>query len=161
MSAVISPCGKYRYRLDRSIEAVEKEIIIAFFGINPSTADAVEDDQTIRKLRTFTRLNGGSYFIMGNVFAYRATQVFELQTVRDPVGPRRDHYLKEIIKVADLLVPCWGATQKLIPRLRDHVDEVEIMLRCAGKPVKCFGKTQTGDPKHPLRLAYATKLVPL
>ena len=37
-SAVISSCGSYRYRLDRG--AIFGGTRFAFFGVNPSTADA-------------------------------------------------------------------------------------------------------------------------
>ena len=46
MSAIISPCGLYRYRLERTV-AMEGPVY-AFFGINPSTADASVDDATVR-----------------------------------------------------------------------------------------------------------------
>ena len=37
-SAIISHCGKYRYRLDRTVS--DSGPVYAFFGVNPSTADA-------------------------------------------------------------------------------------------------------------------------
>ena len=44
MSAVISACSLYRYRLDREVQLAG--IVIAYFGVNPSTASAeVEDSE--------------------------------------------------------------------------------------------------------------------
>jgi hypothetical protein len=107
MSAIISDCGKYRYRLDRDVQ--EEGIIIAYFGINPSTAAANIDDQTIRKLTGFTKLNNGRKFIVGNVFPYRATNVKELATVDNLFsdGDTYINHLIDIIEEADILVPCW------------------------------------------------------
>lgn len=48
-SAVISECGHYRYRLDR--EVAESGIVFGYFGINPSTADALRDDQTVSRVQ--------------------------------------------------------------------------------------------------------------
>lgn len=70
MTAIISPCGKYRYRLDRSV--ADSGPVYAFFGVNPSTADASIDDATVRKWRGFISRWGGSRFIVGNeVFRHR------------------------------------------------------------------------------------------
>nr|UBL09545.1 Phage protein [Enterobacter cloacae] len=48
-------------------------------------------------------------FIVGNAFAFRATDVRELATAVDPVGPENEIHLERIIRDADVLVPCWGA----------------------------------------------------
>ena len=60
----------------------------AFFGVNPSTADASSDDSTVRKWRGFTQRWGGSRFIVGNVFAYRSTDVRQLAAVEETTLPK-------------------------------------------------------------------------
>jgi len=58
MTAIMSPCGKYRFRLERDCSLpFPGSKVIAYFGVNPSTADAVEDDATVRKWRGFTIRN--------------------------------------------------------------------------------------------------------
>lgn len=155
-SAVISPCGTWRYRLDRDVQP--EGLVIAFFGVNGSTATGDEEDQTTRKWRGFTLRNGGRRYIAGNPFGYRATDVRELANAVDPVGPENGHYLREIIAEADVLVPCWGSTIKVPPRLRHHFPALLQLLFDTGKPVKVFGFTATCDPKHPLMLGYDTPL---
>lgn len=158
MSAVISPCGMYRYRLERKI--ADTGLVYAFFGINPSTADASIDDATVRKWTGFCRQWGASRFIVGNVFAYRATDVKALAKVDDPHGPDIGDHITDIITEADILVPCWGNTSKVPPELRDYFDVLADALLSCGKPVRCFGFTKAGDPMHPLMLGYSTQLVP-
>ena len=85
-SAIISHCGKYRYRLDRMVS--DSGPVYAFFGVNPSTADASVDDATVRKWRGFVQRWGGSRFIVGNAFAYRSTDVRQLAAVEDPSDPQ-------------------------------------------------------------------------
>ena len=157
MSAVISPCGLYRYRLEREVGMSGP--VYAFFGVNPSTADASIDDATVRKWIGFTQVFGGSRFIVGNVFAYRATDVRDL--VKD-TGPafslENQGYLRDIAAAADVLVPCWGNSSKVPAELRHHFANVLHLLRQTGKPIKSFGFTQSGDPKHPLMLGYNTPL---
>lgn len=158
MSAVISSCQQYRYRLDRRIQ--DAGPVYAFFGINPSTADANLDDHTVRKWIGFCKRWGASRFIVGNVFAYRATDVRQLARVADPYGPEMTHHLAEIIREADVLVPCWGAISKAPKALHGSFTDMATQLQASGKPVKCFGRTKHGDTLHPLMLAYSTPLVP-
>ncbi|MNJ40255.1 hypothetical protein D3C77_351460 [compost metagenome] len=161
MTAVISPCGLYRYRLERECShPFEGSKVFAYFGINPSTADATLDDATVRKWKGFTVRNGGHRFIVGNVFSYRATDVRELARVDAPWGPEHMQHLTEIITSADVLVPCWGASGKVPPSLHYAIKNTLNLLLTSGKPVLHFGLTASGDPKHPLMLGYDTQLIP-
>lgn len=169
MSAIISPCGKYRYRLEREIEPALIDAIgapdplngkvVAFFGVNPSTADATLNDHTVRKWMGFCARWRVPRFIVGNVFAYRAADVSVLATVDDAFGDEIGDRTTDIITEADILVPCWGNTSKVPPKLQFAFDVLMDALVSSGKPVKCFGFTKSGDPLHPLMLAYSTPLV--
>lgn len=158
MSAVISECGAYRYRLDRDIQP--EGLIFAYFGINPSTADHEIDDPTVKKWRGFSSRNNVRKFIVGNVFAFRSTNPKGLKLTGDPFGPERDAYLSQIILEADVLVPCWGNLDKMPKELRWAPAVLLNMLLATRKPVLHFGVTESGQPMHPLMLAYATPLIP-
>lgn len=161
MSAIISPCGQYRYRLERDCSLpFEGGLIFAYFGINPSTADATEDDATVRKWRGFTLRNGGHRFIVGNVFSFRATDVRTLAQCSAPCGPEHEAHLQSIIDAADVLVPCWGRSRKIAQSQRKTIQHTLDRLIASGKPVLHFGKTEEGDPRHPLMLSYNTPLTP-
>lgn len=156
MSALFSPCGTFRYRLER--EVASEGIVLAFFGVNPSKAGATVEDQTTMKWRGFTVRNGGRKYLAGNPFALCATDVRELATAPDPFGPDNFYHLRQIIADADVLVPCWGNRSKLPKLLRQWPENLLSLLLASGKPVKHFGLTQSGDPKHPLMLGYSTPL---
>lgn len=171
-SAIISPCGAYRYRLERDRLSPLSECIIddenfhplagkivAFFGVNPSTADASVDDATVRKWIGFCRRWGVSRFIVGNVFSYRATDVRRLAKAPFQQGPQHFTHLQQIIADADVLVPCWGARGKVPAEIRQQVEILLEYLLRTGKPVMHFGVTSSGDPKHPLMLGYGTPLI--
>lgn len=158
MSAVLSPCGLYRHRLDRDVQM--DGIVVALCGVNPSTADATINDATIRKDMGFARVNGWRRIIKFNVFGFRATDVTALAKAADPYGPENDRHVHEIIAEADLIVPCWGSRNKLPKHLRPAMDRMRDLLLTAGKPVLVFGLAKSGDPLHPLMLGYDTKLVP-
>lgn len=157
MSAIFSPCGEYRYLLERDVAS--EGIVIAYFGVNGSTAGVSREDQTTMKWRRFTVDNGGRKYIAANPFAKVATDVRELAKCADPVGPHNAFHLKEAICCADLLVPCCGSRLKLPKHLRPKLDELYDLLFASGKPIKVFGFTNSGDPKHPLMLPYSTPLI--
>jgi hypothetical protein len=85
--ADFSPCRTWRYKLSRRWSLTGP--MIAFVGLNPSTADEIDDDPTVRRCIGFARRWGFSGMYMLNVFAYRSTNPRELRTATDPVGPRK------------------------------------------------------------------------
>ena len=160
MSATISECGRFRYTLSRSLGILTAHTpkVVAFIGVNPSTADADTDDATVRKWRGFATRWGCDSFVVGNLFAYRATDVRELAKAGDPVGHENNEHLRAVLDGVDFVVPCWGSRNKLPPSLRERIDDVRRMLRACASPVRVFGLTASGDPKHPLMLGYSTEL---
>lgn len=170
MTAILSPCGLYRYRLERNVELLPllelagdgayelRGKVIGFFGVNPSTADASIDDQTVKKWIGFCQRWGAQRFIVGNVFAYRTKDVTLLAGIEDPFGPEIGDHITDIINEADILVPCWGRIRKVPPKLQFAFDVLLDALVSSGKPVMHFGLTKDGDPGHPQMLGYDTPL---
>lgn len=157
MSAIISPCGQYRYRLDRRIDMHSRRVI-AWIMVNPSTADAVVDDQTIKKVIGFSAANGFGHAIVGNLFAYRSTDVAALATATDPVGPDNDAHLRYILADADTLVFAWGAGNKLPASLRNRWRAMANMAKEVKFSPYCLGTCNDGHPRHPQMLGYSTPL---
>ena len=155
-TVIFSPCGTFRYRLERSLG--QDGPVVAILGVNPSTATADIDDQTIRKDVGFGRRLGWSHIIKGNLFAFRATDVRELRTAADPVGPDNDNHLEQIMRDADVIVAAWGAKAKLPWLLRNRYLRIRRISERVGKPLMCWGQTKDGSPRHPLMLAYTTPL---
>lgn len=48
-TAILSPCGRYRYSLTRQWREAEGARLAIFILLNPSTADTEQDDATIRR----------------------------------------------------------------------------------------------------------------
>ena len=158
MSAVLSPCGQYRFRLERTIS--KEGPVYAFFGINPSTADANLDDATVRKWIGFCKRWGAARFLVGNVWPLRTPDVRHLATATrwlDIMRENQKHILSMAVE-ADILVPCWGDRAKVPRAMHNELDELLALLRGTGKPLRHFGLTKGGDPKHPLMLGYDTQL---
>ncbi|MBO0700357.1 MAG: DUF1643 domain-containing protein [Zavarzinella sp.] len=149
-SAAISRCGRYRWWLRRSIAGGSGEVV-CFLMLNPSTADHRRDDPTIRRCMGFARAWGYPVLEVRNLFAWRATDPRELLTAPDPTGgPRGDRELRAVVG-ADLVTVAWGGW---VPFARDR----EALALLAGRRLMCLGRTQNGQPRHPLYLRADTRL---
>lgn len=149
--ATFSRDERYRYTLRR---AWGSGPFVAFIGLNPSTADATEDDPTIRRCVRFARDWGYDGLVMLNLFAYRATDPKALLTAEDPVGPGNDQVLAAICEQAALIVEAWGCFRLGIERAR--TDEVRYAL---GRDSCVLGRTKDGHPRHPLYMPAAARPV--
>ncbi|WP_313004812.1 DUF1643 domain-containing protein [Brevundimonas sp.] len=154
MSAVFSECGLYRYRLDRHLSD-EGETLAAVL-VNPSTADAARDDQTIRKVQGFARRAGFGHLIVGNLFAYRSTDIKGLAAVEDPRGGfDNNKHLEAMIVEADSVLFAWGASDKIPKKWRGCWTGVADIADRAGKQPLCLGVAKDGHPLHPMTLGYS------
>lgn len=82
---------------------------------------------------------------MVNLFAYRATKPSTLVRTRDPIGPRNDEWLTQVVGEADIVVAAWGNHGRLMNRA------AQVQRQFAGK-LHALALTQSGMPKHPLYL---------
>ena len=162
-TAIFSVDRVYRYVLERDVyhnlRGAVGNLTIGFCGVNPSDADEVKDDQTVKKWRIFAGILGGRRYLAFNPLAAVATNVRDLAAMADPVGPLNPVHFHDSIAECDIVVPCWGNASKLPPRLRHHLEEAKRIIFLSGKPVKIFGLTKSGDPMHPLMLGYNTQLI--
>lgn len=142
-SAVLSQDRQYRYLLSRAWSGGGKTV--GFICLNPSTADAENDDPTVRRCIRFAKDWGGSRLIIGNLFAYRATDPSALRRVPEPIGEENNIWLDRIADECDILIAAWGTHGKLYSR------DQEIKERFAGK-LKALRLTACGSPGHPLYL---------
>lgn len=150
-------------RLWLSRKVAESGPVGLIIGLNPSRAGAaVEDtDHTITKEMEYARRWGWSGFWKGNLFSCIETYSAKLKNMAfdTAVGTYGTQVLQAMIPLAPVIVVCWGSA---VPRLKRHrVSAVCEMIRVLKRPeaeVFCFGVSQGGDPMHPLRLSYETKL---
>lgn len=157
MSAIISDCGLYRYRLERKFG---DGLTMMFVMVNPSTADASTDDQTIRKCVGFASRAGYGRILVGNKLAFRATDVKRLREVKDPIGPENDLHLLAMMSQADRLVVAWGQLAKLPEALRGRWKDIVRMADYRGRALHAFGINADKHPKHPQMTGYNVPLEP-
>lgn len=154
-TATICPSGLYRYDLGRRWG---DGAMVAFLMLNPSTADATQDDPTIRRCVGFARSWGAGAIRVVNLWAYRATKPADLWGARellDVVGPENDRHIRRAADEAERVVAAWGAHGHRDPK------RVAAVLDLLGdRPLYCLGRTKGGDPRHPLMVRADQPLEP-
>lgn len=146
----------YRYSLQRTWTRGAPRV--TWIMLNPSTADGLTDDPTIRRCVLLAQSWGYGGISVGNLFAYRATNPRDLPILpARAVGPDTDVYLAAMIAGAgthadpptgDIVVAAWGAQSRAM--VRDRADRVLSWLRVAGVPIHSVGVTRDNHPRHPL-----------
>lgn len=130
---------------------------VLFNGLNPSTANELEDDPTVKRWTGFAQDWGYGGFYATNLYPFITPDPKELVA---PSCYHKANYLS--IQMASslsvLTVACWGDGIKKIPNgkiVAEHVRATYLIT-----PM-CFGLTASGNPKHPLYLPSDAELVEL
>lgn len=144
----------YRYLLERRWDTTLPTAL--WIMLNPSTATAMDDDPTIRRVRSFSEALCVGGFQVLNLFALRATDPSILAIHPDPVGEDNDSLISWFARHhRGPVIVAWGAHAQLVP---DRVDRVLNLL--GDVPLHCLGVTKDGHPRHPGRLAADVELQP-
>lgn len=156
MSAVFSPCGTWRLRLDRAIDMLGGPTI-GFCLHNPSKAGADTDDPTSRRGIGYATAWRASRLVYVNPWAGCATNPADLWAMRDPVGPDCDRHIEdaaaECAASGGFMVAAWGAVSppaSIRSAVRARLTRVESLIRGTGCELRALGVNKDGSPKHPL-----------
>lgn len=158
MSAVISPCEKYRWILGRETRVYRMDVkrlkgTVLWVMLNPSTADAIVPDPTLRRVMEFSRAWGYQKLQIVNLYAYRTAFPHELWLADDPVGAENDAWIHQAAQGASRVILGWGTHAK-----PERVAEVFDLLSVDNPVLYCLGTNNDGSPKHPLYLKNGTVL---
>lgn len=119
-----------------------------FLLLNPSTADASQDDPTIRRCIGYARAWGFSAIKVVNLFAFRATDPSGLRAPGvEPIGPANDMAILHAAQHAGIVVCGWGTHGELHGR-GAHVRRFLL----AARELHVLKLTAGGHPGHPLYL---------
>lgn len=164
MSAVFSPCRTWRYTLTRWLTVESHSFrTVTFVCLNPSTADEVNDDPTVRRCLGYAQRWGFERLVVCNIFALRSTDPKLLYRAEDPVGPETDFWLERHALDSELVLCAWGAHGKLHGRGAEVLDRLRTLGHRWDRPVAVLGWTLPPDrqPKHPLYLRADLQPIPL
>ena len=157
-TAVFSEDRRYRYIL--RILWDESKPLVQFIGLNPSTADEVKDDNTVRRCKRFAQRWGFGGMIMTNIFAFRSTDPGPMKAHPNPIGElgtftfgrkrftnRNDYYLVLTRAEVSECIAAWG-------NHGIHLGRCTTVLKFL-RSLKCFRVTKAGQPEHPLYMPYS------
>ncbi|MBE0009746.1 MULTISPECIES: DUF1643 domain-containing protein [unclassified Arthrobacter] len=148
--------GDYRYELSRQWSIADPTAVLTVIMLNPSTADGMLDDPTLRRCISLAKSAGADGLRVLNLFALRSTDPEVLVTAADPVGPANDEYLLAAARESTAIVAAWSGHKVA----RQRSGDVHAMLRANGVTLQCWGTTKLGHPRHPLYVRGSTVLTP-
>jgi hypothetical protein len=142
----------HRYTLiHRWDELLNPDHGIAWICLNPSTADEHQLDPTLRRIRDFSAMWGYSFFIMLNLFAWRATQPADMKRAADPIGPDNDRWIAHWAGKVDKVMLGWGEHGAHLGR------DQQVLSYLDRSKVFCLERNASGQPKHPLYVSKQNK----
>lgn len=167
-SAAISEDGKFRYRLDRcwfdlandpryTVDVTMGPRAVVFIMLNPSTADAEEDDPTIRRCIAFCKSWGYFALTVVNLYAFRATDPRALLEACPAAHDycKNDSYIIDAVNHAPLVIAAWGASPHPIPEQADRI--AALVRQINPRALSVLGFTRGGHPRHPLYVSGSTR----
>jgi hypothetical protein len=137
--AEFSDDRKYRYYLLRIWD--DTKPFVMCIGLNPSTANEIDDDTTILNLCRLLREYGYGGFYMANLFALVSSEPNDLRSCPDPVKDN-DKWLTYLEGITQEVIFCWGNFKQADYRAKKIIQRFPNAL--------CLGKTPAGKPLHPL-----------
>lgn len=149
--ASFSEDRKHRYALWRIWDASKP--IVMFIGLNPSTANETESDNTIERVGAISQYNGFGGFYMMNCWTFITPYPKELQ-INPMVNNMNNDVLTVTASVCAAVVFAWGA----FPIVKEMGRDKELMEMFPNAQALFINKD--GSPKHPLYCKKDTKLIP-
>lgn len=123
---------------------------MAFIMLNPSTADASEDDNTIRRCIAFAKRDGCNRIQVVNLFGLRSTDPKRLKGYENPeLDLENTRYIQRVVQDAKMhsrVVCAWGAH----PLAQVRGSNVTLYAASIGVTLNSLGTTLKGAPRHPL-----------
>lgn len=151
--------SEYRYIL-----GTRGQKLLICIGINPSTAQPDDLDNTLKSVQRIALGNGYDSFLMFNVYAQRATDPDAMEKVCNPLLHRENmEAFRYVLSLSDspAIWAAWGAVIEKRGYLKDCLRDMLDIGRKYGAQWYCAGAiTKKGHPHHPLYLRKDEKLRP-
>ena len=149
--------SEYRYIL-----GTRGENPLICIGINPSTAEPGNLDNTLKSVDRIAKGNGFDSFIMFNVYAQRATNPYAMEKVCNPLLHKENlEAFRYVLSISEkpAVWAAWGAIIEKRPYLADCLQDMVAVCQEYGAAWYCAGAiSKKGHPHHPLYLRKDEKL---
>ena len=157
----------YRYSLHIPFRGDDqRDRLVAVVLKNPSSANAVHADNTIRRVETyvFQRFPRARELAVLNLFALRATDPSDLAAhLESATDDRNDAIIADNLERRHHILLAWGGTSGIPkPRYEERIHAVVQMLRPhADRLCTVNDLPASGYPRHGLRWSYDHPIRPL
>jgi len=138
--AFFSSYRKYRYALWRIWDDTKPYVM--FIGLNPSIANEIDNDPTIRRCINYSKGWGYGGVYMMNLFAYVGTNPHDMKNAQDPIGPKNNDWLHKISGNAGIIIASWGNDGLYLNR--------SYQIKKKLPKLHCLKINKNGEPAHPL-----------
>jgi hypothetical protein len=148
----------HRYVLTRNWGFTYPGKVLNWIMLNPSTADDVFDDATIRRCIGFSKRWGFDGMVVTNLCAYRATDPKGLARIwkdnRELAigGADNARHIQREAAQSHSVVCAWGDNCDLV----FHRD-LDVVSGLRDRDLLCIRRTAKGNPAHPVRERYTDK----
>jgi hypothetical protein len=147
--AVFSSSHEFRYALWRIWQ--QNGAMLLYIGLNPSTANNIKDDPTIRRMVGFAKAWGYGGLYVGNLFSFVSSDPKLLHGQLG--GGATDTALKKMRQLSSTVLVGWGNWGHQAGTRPTEV------LAIVGDPVYCLKVTKMGEPSHPLYFCQNSKFI--
>lgn len=125
------------------------------FGINPSTAEPGDLDNTLKAVKRLAEINGYDSWIMMNIYPQRATDPNNIhKRINREIHRKNVEHIETILKSGT--VDIWAAWGTLIEKRKFLVpcllDIYEVTKHYPSRWITIGKKSKAGHPHHPLYL---------
>lgn len=122
-----------------------------FIGLNPSTANESEPDNTIKRAILIAKYNGFGGIYMTNCFPFVSTDPSKLEV--DGSVERNNTFLLSIATNCQEVVFAWG-NFKIVSKLKRDLHLINMFPNA-----KAIWINKNGSPKHPLFCKASSQLI--
>lgn len=147
---------RYRWTLGRRWQPGQRTVL--WIMLNPSTADGLTDDPTVRRVMQFSRRWCYDRLVVVNLYPIRTSDPREARRwadwpsrqdwyARDALMLNQEIIVKEACAASDI-VAAWGASAWCWDWSEVVIEEIQYLVPTP--PIHCLGLTANGRPKHPL-----------
>jgi len=133
---------------------------LVVIGVNPSTANALRPDATMRKVMGFAERNGYDGFVMLNLYPQRSTDFLRVHRERnEELHQKNLEAIRSFFETYNQLdvLAAWGNNIGDLPYLKDCLWDIVSVLQEGERRVTWMqigALTNTGHPRHPSRPGY-------
>ncbi len=127
---------------------------VLFIGLNPSTANELQSDPTIRRCIDFAQNWGYGGMFFCNLYSYVSTDP-RLLSSEEALHAANIPAITMATSLSVLTVAAWGNGVELVENGKSVAGHITKII----EPSLCFGLTQKGNPKHLLYLPSEAELI--